>query len=90
MTRDFIKNELKQIFVSVLRSNVDPASVQDTGVINQLGIDSIKSLEILIWVEDRFGIEIADEDLSAKLLDSLDALSEYVISKRSAGLVTDA
>jgi len=44
-------------------------------------MDSINSLELLIWVENHFKISIDDEDLSIALVDSLDVLAAYVERK---------
>ncbi|MDJ0462527.1 phosphopantetheine-binding protein [Streptomyces sp. H27-C3] len=41
-----------------------------------LGLESINTIEFLIWVESEFGVEIADEDLSMKLIDDLDLLAD--------------
>jgi acyl carrier protein len=67
--------------VKALRLEQDPASLPDTNLTDTLGIDSIKSLEFLVWVENEFGIEIEDADLSAALVDSLDTLAAYVDAK---------
>jgi acyl carrier protein len=37
----------------------------------------------LVWVENEFGIEIADEDLSVRLVDSLQALAGYIEQKQT-------
>jgi acyl carrier protein len=77
------KEKLKNVLVKALRLDRDPASIPDRNLTNELGIDSIKSLEFLVWVENEFGIEIDDADLSASLIDSLDTLAAYVESKGS-------
>ncbi len=49
----------------------------ETELVAQLGIDSPKALQMLIQLEDRFGIEIDDEDLEGlttvgNVLDTID------------------
>lgn len=78
---DEIKNKLREILVQALRLKISPAEVGDSGLVSKLGIDSINSLEVLIWVEDAFGITIQDEDLSPQLIDSLDNLASYVAGR---------
>lgn len=75
------KAKLKSVLVKALRLDRAPESLPDTGLTNELGIDSIKSLEFLVWVENTFAIQIEDEDLSANLVDSLDTLAAYVDRK---------
>lgn len=81
---DDIKPRLKNIYVQALRLEIAPTEIGDTALISTLGVDSIKALEILIWVEDEFKITIKDEDLTGDLIDSLDKLAEYIRSCQSA------
>jgi len=78
---DEIKSKLREILVKALRLKISPEEIGDSGLVSKLSIDSINSLEILIWVEDAFGITIQDEDLSPQLIDSLDRLASYVASR---------
>lgn len=72
------KDRLRQIYASALKLDIAPEEIGDTNLVSTLGIDSITSLEILVWVEDQFKITIQDEDLSPALLDSLDTLATYI------------
>ena len=76
-----LKTNLRKIVAKSLRLESDPAEIGDMNLISTLGIDSISSMEILIWVEDEFNITIEDEDLSPALVDSLDTLATYVESR---------
>jgi|SRR6476469_9389383 acyl carrier protein len=76
-----IKKQLRSIIVHALRLDQSPESIPDTGLTATLGLDSINSLELLIWVENHFKISIDDEDLSVALVDSLDVLAGYVEKK---------
>lgn len=73
-----IKLQLRSIIVQALHLNQDPETIPDNNLTSALGLDSINSLELLIWVENHFKISIADEDLSVALIDSLDVLAAYV------------
>jgi acyl carrier protein len=73
-----MKEQLRSIFVKALRLAPEKANIGDSNLVRTLGIDSISTMEILIWVEDEFGIVIEDQDLSPKLVDSLDVLAAYV------------
>ena len=76
-----IKDVLRRIIVEALRLDRTPESIPDHNLTAVLGIDSINSLELLILVENHFGIHIDDEDLSVTLVDSLDQLADYVQNK---------
>ncbi|HEX3763094.1 MAG TPA: acyl carrier protein [Kofleriaceae bacterium] len=78
------KAMLKTVLVKSLRLDRSPDSVPENNLASELGIDSLKSLEFLVWVENEFGIEIDDSDLSVKLIDSLDYLASYIERKQAA------
>jgi len=67
-----------------------PESLPETNLTAELGLDSINSLEFLVWVENEFDIQIEDEVLSVALVDSLDTLAEYVGTRLTAAGRTEA
>ncbi|WP_173265945.1 phosphopantetheine-binding protein [Streptomyces pacificus] len=75
------KARLRTVLVDSLELSVEPSDVPDQGLVQALGLDSINTIEFLIWVESEFGVEIADEDLSIKLIDDLDLLAAYVMDR---------
>jgi acyl carrier protein len=81
---DEIKDRLRKVLVDSLELSIDPASVPDKQLVNELGLDSINTIEFLIWVESEFGIEIADEDLSITMIDDLGVLASYVSDRMTA------
>lgn len=83
-----IKNRLRHIIVQALRLNRTPESIPDQSLAAELGLDSINSLELLIFVENEFKIQIDDEDLSVALVDSLDNLATYIEQK--LGIAADS
>jgi len=72
------KQRLREVLVESLDLKVEPAAIPDTNLVAELGLDSINTIEYLIWVESDFGIEISDEDLSIDLIDDLNKLAAYV------------
>lgn len=86
------KDRLRKVVVEALRLDRDPASVPDEGLRETLDIDSVAGLELLIWVENEFDIQIDDEDLSVLLVDSLNVLGDYVeerLARTGTGATTD-
>jgi acyl carrier protein len=73
-----VEQRLRQIIVRSLRSTKQANEIVGKDLVSELGITSIDALEILINVEMEFNIEIADEDLSAALVSSLNNLTTYV------------
>jgi acyl carrier protein len=68
----------KTIAQALVDRNISPDSIVGTDLGSELSLTSVDALEILIWTETEFDIEIPDEDLSGELLVSLDSLEAYV------------
>jgi acyl carrier protein len=79
---DETKTQLRALIVKALQLQIDSTEVKDTDLVATLGIDSIGVLEIIVRVENAFRITIDDADASLALVDSLDTLAAYVISKQ--------
>lgn len=55
------------------------ASFLETGIIDSTGV-----LELVGFLEERYGIKVADEDLTPENLDSLARIEQFVERKRAA------
>ncbi len=61
-------------------ATLDPeASFLETGVIDSTGV-----LELVAFLEEKYGVKIADEDLTPENLDSLSRIEKFVERKRAA------
>ena len=57
----------------------------DNDVIIELGIlDSPGVIELIVWLEERFGIEIPDEEVTIENLGSICAITAYVTARKTA------
>lgn len=84
ITSSRIRPRLKELLAEVASAAIDPQDIPDEGVIDSVGVDSVMALEFLVSVEGEFGFEIADEDLSVDLVDSLIVLNDYIERALSA------
>jgi acyl carrier protein len=57
----------------------DDASFLENGIIDSTGV-----LELVAFVEQKFGVSVADEDLVPANLDSVDNLVGYITRKKEA------
>ena len=63
----------------------DPAALSDEGSLLDRGvIDSTGVLEVITFVEDTFGVKVADEEMLPENLDSIDRIAAFVERKRAA------
>lgn len=73
--REFIlKNYLFTNDTNALR---DDESLIDRGI-----IDSTGAMEVVLFLDEQFGITVADEELIPANLDSVDKLTAFVVRKR--------
>lgn len=84
MNKSEVVIKLKEIVINSMHINKTPSDIEGRDMIAELGINSVDALEILIWIENTFQIQIPDEDLNADLLRSVDKLAEYVMGKKEA------
>jgi len=54
----------------------DDASFLDEGV-----VDSTGTLELVMFVEETFGIEVGDNEIEPENFDSVDKLAAYIVRK---------
>ncbi|HEU4404160.1 MAG TPA: acyl carrier protein [Polyangiaceae bacterium] len=73
--RDFIVNNFYVTEPSVITGS---ASLRDRGIVDSTGM-----LEVVSFLEQEFGLEVADHELVADNFDTLDAIIAYVARKRN-------
>jgi acyl carrier protein len=84
MNRDDLKGTLKRLLIDGLRlQDLRPEDIEDAAPIfvEGLGLDSVDALELVVLVEEKFNIQIPDEDVGKRAFASIDALAEYVSSQ---------
>lgn len=57
----------------------DDASLLDNGIVDSTGV-----LEVIAFLEEKFGIKVADDELLPENLDSIAALARFVERKLSS------
>lgn len=73
-----LEDKVKDIIVEQLGVNADQVK-PDASFIEDLGADSLDTVELVMAFEEEFGAEIPDED--AEKLTSVGAVIEYLKSK---------
>ena len=88
MDRNELKLHLKQLLIDGLRlQDLRPDDIQDGAPIfvEGLGLDSVDALELVVLVEEKFNIQIPDEDVGKRAFASIEALTEYVSGELGKG-----
>jgi len=74
LSQEEIKSKLLQIISEQLK--IDKNSINPNSSLDILGADSLDRVEIIMKIEEEFGLEISDED--ADKLASLDQAIKYI------------
>jgi acyl carrier protein len=86
MDRATLKRKLKELLVSGLRlHDTTPDAIADDQPIfvEGLGLDSIDALELVVLIEEHFGIAIPDEEVGKSAFASIDALADYISAEQA-------
>ncbi len=78
MTREQLFEQVRQLLAEHL--TLDSSKITQHSTLDDLGADSLDRVEIIMKIEDQFGIEISDDD--AERLTSVDAIVSYCAQRR--------
>jgi acyl carrier protein len=79
-----IKRRIKEILVERLKLDREAASIGDAEPLfgpEGLGLDSIDALELVLGVEQEFGVKIENEEVGSEALGSVERLAEFVLAR---------
>jgi acyl carrier protein len=84
MTRDNLGAQVKDLIVRRLKLDIDPATIQNDAPLfgDGLGLDSIDALELVLGLEQEFGIKVQDEEVGVKAFASVNALCDFIEQKK--------
>jgi acyl carrier protein len=84
--RDEQARRVKELIVRRLKLDVDPAAIENAAPLfgEGLGLDSIDALELVLGLEQEFGIKVEDEEVGVKAFASVDALVDFIEQKKTA------
>lgn len=87
---DAIKNEVRAFIVeNFLFGDATQAPADDASLIENDVIDSTGVLELVAFVEDRFGLTMSDADIVPANLDSLERIASFVAAKSPAAVAAE-
>jgi acyl carrier protein len=82
-TLDEIRTRLKEELIENLSlEEIEPADITNDEIIfdeNGLGLDSLDAVEIVVFLQRIWGIEIKDMEQSREILVSIDTMANYIL-----------
>jgi acyl carrier protein len=82
-----LKTEIKELIIQTLNiKNIRPEQVPDSVPLfspeNILNLDSIDGIELVMAIQDRFQVRIADQNVARNVLESIDSIAEFLIREK--------
>ncbi|PKP43803.1 MAG: acyl carrier protein [Bacteroidetes bacterium HGW-Bacteroidetes-12] len=81
MNNDQLKTKLKQQIIESLNLiGVKPEDIKDDTILfgEELGLDSIDSLELIVLLERKYGIKINDPKEGRKVLVDINTMADFI------------
>ena len=79
MTDQEIESKLKDMIVDRLFLRVKPEELDSSAsLIDAYGVDSVCLLELVVGLEEEFGITVDDGDFSVKNFETVDSIAAFV------------
>ncbi len=75
--------EVSEELLKFIQENLVDASLEltaKTDLHNVAGIDSMAMVEIILFIERKFGVSFSDDELNPKIFNSVEVLSEAVLT----------
>jgi len=86
MAESTVENRLKKMIVERLFLKIDPERIDDAkSLVDEYGVDSVSLFELVVGLEEEFGIRIGDDEFDIPNFATVAALARFVRSKLPAG-----
>lgn len=80
---DDLKAQLKSMIVERLFLNVKPEDIgDDENLMDEYNIDSVNLFEIIVGLEDEFGITLEEEDFNVETFSTVSSIAQFVKRKQ--------
>jgi acyl carrier protein len=82
---DTIKEDLRNYILQEFLPGEKPSNLKDDTPLRTSGIlDSVATLKVVTFVEDKYGIEVEAHEAGVANFDTIDAIASFVKSKKKA------
>ncbi len=82
MASERLEEQLKNMLVDRLMLKLQPSEIEDTDdLIEKWGLESVQLMEIVIGLEEVFGIELGDDEFSVKKFRTITNIAAVVREK---------
>ena len=79
-----VETSLKELIVDRLFLDIDATEIETDTPLSEYGVDSFLLLELIVAMEEQYGIKFDQSDINAETLQSVKTIAELVRSKQNA------
>ena len=80
-----VKQQIKEAMVERLFLDVAPSEIGDEDPLQDTyGVDSVAILEMIVGLEEVFGVSFEDDDFSPEIFSNVQSIAEFVQRKLDA------
>jgi len=80
-----IEDTIREMLVERLFLKVEPSEIEDDArLMETFGVDSVSVFEIVVGLEEVYGLSFEDEEFDIEIFQSVRSISEYVRRKIEA------
>lgn len=77
-----IEDQIKEMMVERLFLKIQPEQISDEGLLTEeLGLDSVSIFEIVVGLEEAFGISVEDQEFKLESFQSVCKIADFVRGK---------
>jgi acyl carrier protein len=82
-----LKTEIKELIIQTLNiKNIVTEQVSDSVPLfsaeNILNLDSIDGIELVMAIQEKYQVRIADQNVARNVLESIDSIAEFLIREK--------
>jgi acyl carrier protein len=76
-----VRDRVKKLLVERLKLKINPAEIDEDAPLfgEGLGLDSIDALELVVGLEQEFGVNVPDEAVGREAFGSISALADFIM-----------
>ncbi len=78
---DELDRQLKELIVERLFLDIEPESISSDSPLSDYGVDSFLLLELIVAIEEVYGVKFEQSDITAEVLESVSSLRALLESK---------